>query len=57
MLPTAGLVETESSDVLRNPNTIDLVEVHPSPTISVRHAGHQTQQTLQLPAKAKNYPC
>ena len=35
--------EPESSDVLRNPNPIDLVEVHPSPTMSGGHAVQHTQ--------------
>ena len=44
-------------DVLRNPNPIDLVEVRPSPTMSVWHVVQQTQQTLQFPVKEKEYPC
>ena len=49
--------EPDSSDVLRNPNQIDLVEVRPSPTMSVRHVVQQTQQTLLFPVKEKNNPC
>ena len=44
-------------DVLRNRNPIDLVEVRPSPTMSVRHVVLQTQQTLQFPVREKDYPC
>ena len=44
-------------DVLRNPNLIDLVEVRPSHTMSVRHVVQQTQQTLQFPVREKDYPC
>ena len=36
---------------------MDLVEVRPSPTMSVPHFVQQTQQTLQLPVKEKDYPC
>ena len=49
--------EPDSSDVLRNPSPIDLVEVRPSPTMSVRHVVQRTQQTLQFPVKEKDYPC
>ena len=43
--------------MLRNRNPIDLVEVRPSPTMSVRHVVHQTQPTLQFPVREKDYPC
>ena len=49
--------EVDSSDVIRNPNPIDLVEVRPSLTMSVRHVVQQTHQTLQFPVKEKDYPC
>ena len=49
--------EPVSSDMLRNPNPIDIVEVRPSPTISVRHAVQQAQQTLQFPGREQDYPC
>ena len=43
--------------MLRNRNPIDIVEVRPSPTMSVRHVVQQTQQTLQFPVREKDYPC
>ena len=49
--------EPETSDALRNPKPIDLVEVRPSPTVSVRYAVQHTQQTLQFPAKEKDNSC
>ena len=45
--------EPDSNDVLRNHNPIDLVEVRPSPTMSVRHIVQQTQQALQFPAASR----
>ena len=41
----------------RNPNLIDLVEICPTPTMSVRHAVQHTQQTLKFPVKVKDNPC
>ena len=49
--------ELHSSDVLRKPNPIALVEVRHTPTMSVRHIVQQTQQALQFQVREKDHPC